>query len=136
MAGCHHGTRGAGEVGSGQAVTALYQVELQGDVNEPLGTVRIRGRNLETGRVEELERAITAADLAPSFERADVRFRLAAAAAQFAEILRGSPYAEGTSCADVAKVLRPIALELSLDQKVQELLRLVTAAQTAPPAAE
>ena len=126
----------AGEVGSGQAVTALYQVELQGDVNEPLGTVRIRGRNLETGRVEELERAITAADLAPSFERADVRFRLAAAAAQFAEILRGSPYAEGTSCADVAKVLRPIALELSLDQKVQELLRLVTAAQTAPPAAE
>jgi len=126
----------AGEVGSGQSVTALYQVELQGDANEPVGTVRIRGRNLETGRVEELERAITAGDLAPSFERADVRFRLAAAAAEFAEILRGSPYAEGTSCADVAKVLRPIALELSLDQKVQELLRLVTAAHTAPPAAE
>jgi Ca-activated chloride channel family protein len=126
----------AGEVGSGQSVTALYQVELQGDPNEPLGTVRVRGRNLETGRVEELERAITASDLAPSFERADVRFQLAAAAAQFAEILRGSPYAEGASCGDVVKVLRPIALELSLDQKVQELLRLVTAAGGAPQAAE
>ena len=126
----------AGEVGSGQSVTALYQVELQGDASEPLGTVRVRGRNLETGRVEELERAITAADLAPSFEQADVRFRLAAAAAQFAEILRGSPYAEGAACADVAKVLRPVALELSLDQKVQELLRLVNAAHSAAQAAE
>ena len=126
----------AGEVGSGQSVTALYQVELQGDASEPLGTVRVRGRNLETGRVEELERAITAADFAPSFEQADVRFRLAAAAAEFAEILRGSPYAEGAGCADVAKVLRPVALELSLDQKVQELLRLVNAAGGAPQAAE
>jgi hypothetical protein len=98
--------------------------------------VRVRGRNLETGRVEELERAITAADFAPSFEQADARFRLAAAAAEFAEILRGSPYAEGVGCADVAKVLRPVALELSLDQKVQELLRLVNAAHSAPQAAE
>ncbi len=126
----------AGEVGSGQSVTALYQVELQGDAREPLGTVRVRGRNLETGRVEELERAITAGDLAPSFERADVRFQLAAAAAQFAEILRGSPYAEGASCGDVAKALRPVALELNLDQKVQELLRLVNAAGGAPQASE
>jgi Ca-activated chloride channel family protein len=126
----------AGEVGSGQSVTALYQVELQGDANEPIGTVRVRGRNLETGRVEELERAITAADFAPSFEQADARFRLAAAAAEFAEILRGSPYAAGAGCADVAKVLRPVALELSLDQKVQELLRLVNAATSAPQAAE
>lgn len=126
----------AGEVGSGQSVTALYQVELQGDANEPIGTVRVRGRNLETGRVEELERAITAADFAPSFEQADARFRLAAAAAEFAEILRGSPYAAGAGCADVAKVLRPVALELSLDQKVQELLRLVNAAGGAPQAAE
>ncbi len=126
----------AAEVGSGQSVTALYQVELQGDATEPLGTVRVRGRNLETGRVEELERAITAGDLAPSFEQADVRFRLAAAAAQFAEILRGSSYAEGSACADVAKVLRLLALELHLDQKVQELLRLVNAAHSAPQAAE
>jgi Ca-activated chloride channel family protein len=126
----------AGEVGSGQSVTALYQVELQGDAREPLGTVRVRGRNLETGRVEELERAITAGDLAPSFERTELRFRLAAAAAQFAEILRGSPYAEGANCADVAKVLRPVALELNLDQKVQELLRLVNAAGSAPQARE
>ncbi len=126
----------AAEVGSGQSVTALYQVELQGDANEPIGTVRVRGRHLETGRVQELERAITAADLAPSFEQADVRFRLAAAAAEFAELLRGSAYVEGTTCADVAKVLRPIALELNLDQKVQELLRLVNAAHSAPQAAE
>ena len=126
----------AAEVGSGQSVTALYQIELQGDATEPLGTVRVRGRNLETGRVEELERAIEASDLAPSFEQADVRFRLAAAAAQFAEILRGSSYAEGSTCADVAKVLRPLALELNLDQKVQELLRLVNAAASAPQAAE
>ena len=54
----------------------------------------------------------------------DVRFRLAAAAAEFAEILRGSPFAAGSGLGDVARVLRPVALELSLDNRIQEFLRM------------
>lgn len=124
----------AGEVGSGQAVTALYELTPQGDAREPLGTVRVRYRNLENGRIEEIEKPLTAADCVASFERTDRRFQLAVAVAEFAELLRGSPYAEGGDCEAVAKVLRPVALELHLDQRVQELLRLVHAADDLPHA--
>jgi Ca-activated chloride channel family protein len=126
----------AGEVGSGQSATALYEIELQSDSREPMGVVRVRYRNLETGHIEEVAKAIAADRFIPRFEQADLRFRLAAVAAEFAEILRASPYAEGDTHEDVAKVLRPVALELRLDQRVQELLRLVHAAPGLPQAQE
>jgi hypothetical protein len=96
----------------------------------------VRYRNLETGHIEEVAKAIAADRFIPRFEQADLRFRLAAVAAEFAEILRASPYAEGDTHEDVAKVLRPVALELRLDQRVQELLRLVHAAPGLPQAQE
>ncbi|MEI6808497.1 MAG: von Willebrand factor type A domain-containing protein, partial [bacterium] len=42
----------AGEVGSGQAVTALYELELDGKQEGTIGTVRVRYKNTETGKVE------------------------------------------------------------------------------------
>lgn len=114
----------AGEIGSGQSVTALYELELQGDARESLGMVRIRCRNALTGQIEEIEQPITPPAGTTSIEAMDVHFRLAAATAEFSEILRGSPFAAGSRFEDVARVLRPIALELSLDNRIQELLRL------------
>ncbi|MBU4211499.1 MAG: DUF3520 domain-containing protein, partial [Verrucomicrobia bacterium] len=114
----------AGEIGSGQSVTALYELELQGNSHEPLGMVRIRCRNALTGQIEEIEQPIAPVSGKTPFEAMDVRFRLAAAAAEFSEILRGSPFAAGSRFEDVSRVLRPIALELSLDNRIQELLRL------------
>jgi len=118
----------AGEVGSGQSVTALYELEPQGDGREPVGTVRVRYRRTDTGAVEEIEQPIRASDFAAQFAQADVHFRLAACVAEFSEILRVSPHAQGSRCADVAKALHPVALELNLDGRVQELLRLVQVA--------
>jgi Ca-activated chloride channel family protein len=122
----------AGEVGSGQAVTALYELIPGGDPKQPLGFVRVRYQDIESGEVEEISQPIQAAEQVAAFEETGPRFRLAAAVAEFAEILRGSPYAEGSTAEDVAKVLRPVALELSLDQHVQELVRLVQAADGMP----
>ncbi len=119
----------AGEVGSGQSVTALYDVELAGDPAQPIGTVRVRYRDPDTGAVTEQEQRITTAERHRRFADAPARFRVAAAAAEFAERLRMSPYAEGSDWATVLGVLRPAALELSLDQRVQELVRLAQAAQ-------
>jgi Ca-activated chloride channel family protein len=118
----------AGEIGSGQSVTALYELELQGKADGPIGTVRIRYRRADTHQVEELEQKILVSDIRRSFDDADVRFRLAAAVAEYAEILRASPFAEGGSFEEVADVLRPVALDLTLDERVQELLRMVSAA--------
>jgi Ca-activated chloride channel family protein len=117
----------AGEVGSGQSVTALYEAELR-DGRDVLAVVRLRYRRVDNGRVEEIERTVTSADVRSEFEKADARFRLAACVAEFSEQLRGSPHAAGAQFEDVAAALRPVALELSLDMRVQELLRLVGAA--------
>jgi len=131
----------AGEVGSGQSVTALYELELlpqllaKTRIDLPprkLATVRVRYRRIDTGRVEEIERAVWPHECVPVLDKAGRHFRLAAAVAEFAEILRGSPHAKGSSYEDVADVLRPIALELHLDERVQELLQMVTAAESTP----
>jgi len=139
----------AGEVGSGQSVTVLYEVELEPEVGDQrsevslspglrrdgrgggsdhIAIVRVRYRRTDTGKVEEIEEPVRVPERGHRFEDADVRFQLAAGVAEFAEVLRGSQYAAGSTFEDVADVLRPVALELDLDARVQELLRLVTAA--------
>ncbi|MDP6490915.1 MAG: von Willebrand factor type A domain-containing protein, partial [Kiritimatiellia bacterium] len=131
----------AGEVGSGQAVTALYELSLlpqllaKTRIDLPprkLATVRVRYRRIDTGRVEEIEKAVWPRECLPVLERASHGFRLAAGVAEFAEILRGSPHAKGSAYEDVADVLRPVALELHLDRRVQELLQMVIAAESTP----
>ena len=122
----------AGEVGSGQSVTALYELELipvpRSRQVEPIAVVRVRYRRVDTGAVEEIEHPLTLDDVASDFDGMPSRFRLAACVAEFSEILRASPHASGSRFEDVARVLRPVALELSLNQRVQELLRLVQGA--------
>ncbi|MFT5240212.1 MAG: Ca-activated chloride channel family protein [Kiritimatiellia bacterium] len=124
----------AGEVGSGQAVTALYEFALKGDSNIPLGVAHVRYLDVDTGRVEELALPILANNIPDQFSKAPTRFRLAAAAAEFAEILRGSPHAAGSDAADVAAVLRTVQAELQLDKQVEELLHLVHSASGMPRA--
>lgn len=117
----------AGEVGSGQSVTALYEIEVAGASAEPLGTVRLRWMDADTGRVEERAFPIRAGERYATFESAPVRFRLAAGTAEFADLLRRNPYSGGTTIRDVGAVLRPVGLELSIDPQVQDLVRMVTA---------
>ena len=130
----------AGEVGSGQSVTALYEVELAAPARPTpynqtrhpgagtLATVRVRYRRIDSGAVEEIDQRVRRREVLPRFEAAPPRFKLAAAVGEFAEILRGSPYAQGSKTEDVATVLRPVALDLSLDSHVQELMRMVEGA--------
>jgi Ca-activated chloride channel family protein len=118
----------AGEVGSGQSVTALYELSMAGAERDTIATVYIRYRRTDNGKVEEIQRRITQADVAPSFDRTDARFRLAACIAEFAEILRGSPHADGNSFERLVETLQPLAPEFSLDARVQELLRMVNSA--------
>jgi len=132
----------AGEVGSGQSVTALYELalnpiarpepyseEMQSPRNDVIATVRVRYRRIDTGVIEEIEHRVRRSDILPRFEAASSRFRLGAAVAEFSEILRGSPFAAGSTTDDVAAVLRPVALDMPLDGYVQELLRIVDGAK-------
>lgn len=124
----------AGEVGSGQSVTALYELELQPGQTPgradaaAICTVRVRYRRMDNGRVEEVAQPFPLSALGTDFNAADGRIRLAAAVAEAAEILRGSPFAAGSEFERVAEVLRPVALEYHLDRQIQELLRWVQGA--------
>jgi Ca-activated chloride channel family protein len=120
----------AGEVGSGESVSALYELDLQAGhpPRRSLGTVRIRYRRADNRAIEEIATPITAEMISKTMEATRPQFKLAAGVAEFAEILRMSPYAAGSRCEDVARLLRPVAQALPLDTRVQELVELVTQA--------
>ena len=120
----------AGEVGSGQSVTALYELELMSDFGPEalLGTVRIRYQRTDTGKVEEIESPLVAATVLRPAHLATAHMKVAASAAEFAELLRGSPNAQNGRFDKVADYLRPAALERSLDTRIKELLELITTA--------
>jgi len=118
----------AGEVGSGQSATALYEVETTGAADEPLGVVRMRWKDPESGLVTEVAQPIRGMDRFSSFESAPPRFRLAVGLAELADWLRGNPLSAGTDSADILKALRTVGLELSLDQQVQDAVRMAVEA--------
>jgi Ca-activated chloride channel family protein len=119
----------AGEVGSGQSVTAMYELDLSPAARSvPLGTVRVRFRRMDTGTIEEIEQVITPDRIAASLADTRPQFRLAMGASAFAELLRGSPYVT-RDLAAAARLLRPVSQELALDARVRELLALVEAAE-------
>jgi Ca-activated chloride channel family protein len=94
----------AGQIGSGHSVTALYEVELRpGAPRDGLvGTLRLRYRTPVVGNVTETEKRLYLYDLASTWEKASPAFRLSVLVAQFAEILKGSPWAKG-NLAEVAR---------------------------------
>lgn len=101
----------AGEVGSGHAVTAIYEIAAPGSegvLMDPLrygGTSRpaadlageyglLRLRYKEPGEDESIliERTVTDADAVRTFGEADTEVRFSIAVAGFAQLLRGDPY--------------------------------------------
>jgi len=121
----------AGEIGAGHAVTALYEVKLADRVESgPIATVRLRyARPPQDGDgapdVREIESTFDAADLRSSIDRASPRFRLDAAVAEFAEILRRSFWAKEHRIADVLPLARRAAEEMRDDPDVREFARIV-----------
>jgi len=133
----------AGEVGSGQSATALYELELTDGAGElaadtavalPMGTVYVRYRNLDTGNVEEISHRLDGGIVSRPTVQAAPRFYLAASAAEFAELLRQSEHAADGSLDALRGVLQQVAVQLPLDNRVLELLDLVTRAKGLPRA--
>jgi Ca-activated chloride channel family protein len=117
----------AGEVGSGQSVTALYEIEFERPMRRraDLGTVYVRYRNADTRRVEEICRRIPASSVRAQRPGDNPRLYLAACAAEFAELLRGSEHAAGGRFRNVSARLRGVVEALPLDRSVRELWYLV-----------
>ncbi|MHC4691959.1 MAG: vWA domain-containing protein [Planctomycetota bacterium] len=126
----------AGEVGSGQCSTALYELELVGqssaDKQGDLGTVFVRYRNVETGQIEEISNRLSSAIVRRRTVESAPRFFLAAGVARFAEILRQSEHARDGNLTDVLRVVEQVSLSLGLDRDVRELADLIRKAEHLP----
>ena len=119
----------AGEVGSGHQVTALYEVKLHQAITGKLATVSIRYADADNHRVSEVSEGISVSQLHESFDAAPATFRLAAAVAEFAEILRESYWAKDGSLDPVHQVVKDAFPEIDSEQVV-ELMYLVNKAIT------
>jgi len=117
----------AGEVGAGHSVTALYELALQDefDQDDVFATAYIRFEDAETREVIELNRTITVGDILESMGDAPASFRMQAAVAEFAELMRGSYWSEGGTFGAILSLAEPVAEELPQDEQIAEFVELV-----------
>jgi Ca-activated chloride channel family protein len=118
----------AGEVGSGQSVTALYELKLTPGIakDKTVCIVRMRYKLPQTMEVKEHSYSLTASQIRKSFENTEPAFKLAAFAAEFAEMLR-YPETQGIATASgIRQLLDPLYYEhYRNDGQVAELIRLL-----------
>jgi Ca-activated chloride channel family protein len=112
---------GAGQVGWGHQVTAMYEVELTDAPIAPLGLVRIRHKAPEGKVATEEAFAMTASPL-PAFGAAQPDLRFAFAVAAFADVMRGG---EQWSLDDI----RELAAGAASDKDRTELVGLIDRAR-------
>ncbi len=128
----------AGEVGSGQCSTALYELELMApssrNSDTDIGTVFVRYRDTDTGGIEEIARSLAGSIVRRRSVAEDPRFCLAAGVARFAEWLRQSEHARDTKLVDVQVLLEEVSAALPLDGDIQDLALLARQAENLPRA--
>jgi len=115
-----------GEVGPGHSVTALYVIRLRGAENGGgrVAEARIRWLDPQTREAQEQAATIRGADLSGDFAGASPRLQVCYVAAYFAEVLRGSSYADEVRLRDLA-ALADMAFHATDDPQVRELADLI-----------
>jgi Ca-activated chloride channel family protein len=118
-----------GEIGSGHEVTALYEIKLfKNNTADDIGTVYIRFKDPDSGAVEEINKRIRRGHFEDRFRDCSTEFKLAAAAAEFSEILRKSYWAKNSNLDDVLDLVKEV-YERNDSPEVVELMNLVSKAQ-------
>jgi peptide/nickel transport system substrate-binding protein len=114
----------AGEIGAGHNVTALYELRFHQGAQGSALTAHVRYEDPETGEVREIAQSMDRADFS-TFEEMPARFRLTAAVAAYADILRHGPWSKEGNLATVTELARQVAAELPNDPDVVEFAALV-----------
>jgi len=118
----------AGEIGAGHSVTALYELKFHPEAQGTALTTYVRYEDPDTGEVSEIARAMDRADFNSTFEEMSVHFRMSAAVAEYAEILRHSYWAKEGSLSSVLELAAQVASELPNDPDASEFASLVAQA--------
>ncbi|WP_419915383.1 YfbK domain-containing protein [Candidatus Poriferisodalis sp.] len=125
----------AGEVAIGQSATALYELTLVDPdsrsrrSSETLAKVTLRYQRPASERITETSATIRPRDSHRSFGDADRHFRLAAVAAEFAEVLRDSWFVDDLSMRTLSREADAVARDFRGNDDVAELARLIDTAR-------
>jgi Ca-activated chloride channel family protein len=120
---------GGGALGAGHTSTALYAVLLKPGAQGRLATVQLRWTDPQSQDVREINGNFNTFDIAPAFQAATPRYQLAATVAQFADLLRHSPWADPRSLPLVASTASRLAqTTLAGDPDVTEFAGLAARA--------
>ena len=97
-----------GEPGFAQDVTALYEIKINADAQgfQNVATARVRWRLASNDKVAEIPRTIRLDEIKDHIRDTTPEFRRTAAAAELAEMLRGSRWGECTSINAIMLTLR------------------------------
>lgn len=120
----------AGELGSGHAVTALYEVTLTSAAGA-LGSVAVRGQLPDSNEVFEVNEPITRAAVSHALHESGGDLRFAAAVALGAELLRGHT-ANGWSMREIVELAQGAADEREQRLEFVAMLRKTTGLSVRP----
>ncbi len=118
----------AGEIGAGHSATALYALQVNPGATGRIATVQLRWQDPDTFAVREINGNFNTWDLSPSFESAAAPYQLAVVVSQYAELLRYSPWAAGTSIRHILSHAVRLAGLMPTDADVTEFATLVSRA--------
>ncbi len=115
----------AGEIGAGHSATALYAVVLQPNAQGRVATVQLRWEDPNTHQVREINGNFNTYDLARSFSETDPHYQLTVLAAQYAEVLRRSPWAGSTTLGQLAGMAAEMIYNLPENRDASEFVQLL-----------
>ena len=115
----------AGEIGAGHSVTALYEVKLYPEAEGKIATVFMRWQDPDTHQVVELSKDFNTGELGSEFEESNPYFQRAVVVAEYAEILKHSYWAEGSSLKHVYHEAQRINEYLPHDETMNEFMDLI-----------
>jgi Ca-activated chloride channel family protein len=114
-----------GEIGAGHEVTALYEINFgPGFRAQKLGTIFIRFKDADGYEVDEVSSPIMRRVFNRRFNQCTPQFKLAAASAEFAEILKGTPWSRHSSMAAVYSLAAEVYQEWR-SPEVREMMDLI-----------
>jgi Ca-activated chloride channel family protein len=120
----------AGEIGAGHSVTALYEVKLQPEAEGRIATVALRWEDPQTHEVTEKSLDFETRQMSERFDEADPHFQMTVLVAEYAEILRESYWAQGSSLENVLEQANRLSEDLPENADFNEFINLVhTASQ-------
>ena len=115
----------ASEIRAGHSVTALFEVSLREGAQGRAATVHTEYQDLDTDDAKELIREFNTTEFGANLEDTTPYFQRDAVVAQYAEVLRESHWAQGSSLEEMQVLVQKVKALFPGDRLVAEFAELV-----------